>query len=128
MHIHEVLADAHNSRFDIVDIPLQCILNEEWDSGLDHAFILYDSACRFAINAHSRCINNPHTPLEPKFWPRLRPHSGFIDYKVNAFHQHSHRAECADDHSLRNSSNIGMVTGEEIETAWAALNHLQYSI
>lgn len=47
---------------------------------------------------------------------------------MNAFHQYSHNPECADAHSLRNSPNVGMVTGEEIETSWAILNHLQYSI
>jgi hypothetical protein len=28
--------------------------------------------------------------------------------------------------SLRNANNVGMVTGEEIESGWARLNHLQY--
>jgi len=71
---------------------------------------------------------NPHSPLDSTFHKRLIPNSGFLQYKVNAFHQHGHKPECADAHSLRNSSNIGMVTGEEIETAWATLNHIQYSL
>ena len=116
------------SRFDIIDVPFQIILNEEWKKGLEHIWIIYDAACRLKINAYDRCSSNPNSPLEKCFQTRLKPGSGYIEYKVNAFHQHSHKPECADNHSLRNSSNIGMVTGEEIETSWANLNHLQYSL
>lgn len=115
-------------RFDIVDVPFQIILNEEWKKGLEDIWIIYDSACRYKINAYTRCNSNPHSPLDEKFHSRLKPESGFLQYKVNTFHQQSHKPEFADEHSLRNSSNSGMVTGEEIETAWANLNHLQYSL
>ena len=116
------------SRFDIIDVPFQIILNEEWKKGLEHIWIIYDAACRLKINAYARCSSNSHSPLEERFHPRVKPDSGYIEYKVNAFHQHSHKPECSDKHSLRNAPNIGMVTGEEIETAWANLNHLQYSL
>jgi hypothetical protein len=112
----------------VVDVPFQTILNTEWNNGVEFIWVLYDSACRFKVNAHERCISNPHTPLDKHLHHRLVPGAGFIDYKVNAFHQHSHKPECADAHSIRNTSEIGMVTGEEIETGWAKLNHLQYSI
>lgn len=116
------------SRFDIVDVPFQILLNEEWSKGLEDLIIIYDSACRFKCNAYARCTSNPHSPLDQQFWPRLKPNSDFLKFYVNTFHQHSHIPECADVHSLQNSSQIGMVTGEEIETGWATLNHLQYSI
>jgi len=109
-------------------VPFQTIINKAWQSGLKNIVTIYDSACRFKVNAYERCRSNPHTPLAQPFHTRVIPNSGFMDYFVNAFHQHSHNPECADMHSLRNSSNVGMVSGEEIETSWAALNHLQYSI
>ena len=124
----ELFTGSIHSRFDIVDVPFQVILSKAWQEGLENVVIIYDSACRFKVNAHARCVANPCSPLEEKFKSRLKPGSGFIKYFVNAFHQYSHNAECADHHSLRNSANTGMVTGEEIETSWAILNHLQYSI
>ena|ERR1700742_1110320 len=120
--------NQRHHRFHIIDVPLQTILDKEWKKGLRHIWIIYNAACRFKINAYTRCATNPFSPLHPDFQRRLIPDSGFIEYKVNAFHQHSHKPECADAHSIRNTSNIGMVTGEEIETAWAKLNHIQYSL
>lgn len=51
----------------------------------------------------------------------------YLEWKVNVFHQHGHKADCADEHSLRITKNCGMFTGEDIETGWAKLNHVQYS-
>jgi hypothetical protein len=115
-------------RFDVVDVPLLTILNNAWKSGQEHINIIYDSACRYSVKFHSRCRKNPNTPLDREFWDRIDPESNFLQWFVNAFHQYGHTPECADKYSLRNSSNTGMVTGEEIETSWATLNHLQYSI
>lgn len=115
-------------RFDIVDVPLLTILNEEWNSGIQTIIGIYDSGCRYKIRLQERCKTNKFTPLDKKYWDRLDPQSETLRWFVNTFHQHSHNAECADTHSLRNAPNVGMVTGEEIETGWAKLNHLQYSI
>ena len=46
---------------------------------------------------------------------------------MNVWHGFSHKPECGDKNSLRNAENVGMVTGEEIESGWARLNHIQYA-
>ncbi len=51
----------------------------------------------------------------------------YIKYLVNVWHGESHKPECADQHSLRNTPLTGMVTGEEIETGWPRINKKQYS-
>jgi hypothetical protein len=81
--------------------------------------------CKFKINSWNRCIDNPHSLLSPEFHSRLQDQK-YLRYFINVWHGYSHKPECADEHSLRNASNVGMVTGEEIESGWARLNHLQY--
>ena len=99
LQFHTVLT-ALFFRFDIVDVPLLKIINETWESGLEDVFVIYDSACCYKVNFHTRCQQNPHTPLDKKFWDRIAPESFFLKWFVNAFHQYSHNPECADDHSL----------------------------
>jgi hypothetical protein len=51
-----------------------------------------------------------------------------MNFYVNVWHGFTHKPDCADEHGLRNAEHVGMVTGEEIESGWASLNHLQYAI
>lgn len=112
-------------RFDIVDIPFQCQLQKVYKDGIQNVVWLYDVNCKFKVNSFNRCINNEKPLLSPEFHKRLKdPQS--LRYYVNVWHGFSHKPECADEHSLRNADNVGMVTGEEIESGWARLNHLQY--
>ena len=70
---------------------------------------------------------NPHSPLDRDYWDRVKVCSKYLEFKVNSFHQASHNAECADEHSLRNTPNVGRLSGEDIETVWSVTNHFQYS-
>jgi hypothetical protein len=112
-------------RFDIVDVPFQIQLQRAYGSGLKHVVWLYDVNCKFKINSWSRCVHNPFSPLSPNFQERLKDPK-YLRYFINVWHGYSHNSECADEHSLRNADKVGMVTGEEIESGWARLNHLQY--
>jgi hypothetical protein len=78
------------------------------------------------VNAHNRAVQNPFSPLSEGYKPRLLPGTEFLDYKVNVWHLLGHKPECSDKYSLRNTPNVGMFTGEEIESGWADLDHLQY--
>jgi hypothetical protein len=49
-----------------------------------------------------------------------------VTWLVNHWHGYSHKPECGDKHSLRNTPNTGMVSGEEVETGWVKLNYKQY--
>lgn len=75
-----------------------------------------------------RSSQNPFSPLEPEFNNRLDPVSGNVAFLVNAFHQKSHNPECSDLHSIRNTPNVGMTSGEDVESPWALMNHRQYSV
>ena len=113
-------------RFDIVDIPFFLQLQNEFSKGLQHVVWLYDVNCKYRINSWARCANNPNTPLSPNFHYRLK-NNKHVRYYVNVWHGFSHKPECGDKNSLRNAENVGMVTGEEIESGWARLNHIQYA-
>jgi hypothetical protein len=117
-------------RFDIVDIPFQIQLESEWQKGIQKVLQIYDVACSFKKRAHERCVTNKFSPLSQEFHNRLQlvpENKKFIDWKVNVFHQYGHKAECADEHGLRHTKNVGKFTGEDIETGWARLNHCQYA-
>lgn len=113
-------------RFDVVDVPFQLQLQREYKSGVQQVIWLYDVNCKYKINSWMRCVNNPFSPLEKEYhdWLKDKKH---LRYFINVWHGYSHKPECSDEHGLRNAENVGMVTGEEIETGWAHLNHLQYS-
>lgn len=64
--------------------------------------------------------------LKPPFKERLKDPT-YVSYLVNVWHGNSHKPECADEHSLRNTPMKGMVTGEEIESGWAKMNRKQYT-
>lgn len=116
---------TYNNRFDIVDVPFQFQLQKEYESGIQTVVWLYDVNCKYKINSFNRSANNEHSPLSRQFQERLKD-SKHLKYFVNVWHGLSHKPECGDEHSLRNADNVGMVTGEEIESGWARLNHLQY--
>jgi len=86
---------------------------------------MYDVNCKYRVNMYNRCFYNPYSPLELLFQERLKD-SKFILPLVNVWHGNSHKPECGDKSSIRNTPNTGMVTGEEVETAWKEHNHLQY--
>ena len=86
---------------------------------------MYDVNCKYSINLYSRSFNNPYSPLEPLYQEFLKDPKSLVSL-VNVWHGNSHRPECADKHSIRNTPNTGMVTGEEVETAWVRPNCKQY--
>ena len=87
---------------------------------------MYDVNCKFKVNSYKRCISNPFSPLDDQYKAHLKD-STRISYLVNVWHGKSHKPECSDEHSLRNTPMNGMVTGEEIESGWAKLNRKQYT-
>jgi hypothetical protein len=113
------------TRFDIVDVPFQTQLQRAYNSGLKHVVWLYDVNCKFEVNSWNRCTHNPFSPLSPEYQDRLKDRR-YLRYFINVWHGYSHKPECSDSYSLRNADKVGMVTGEEIESGWARLNHLQY--
>jgi hypothetical protein len=47
--------------------------------------------------------------------------------KINTFHGATHKPECSDQHTIRNTPNVGRMTGEDVESGWAKLNKEQWS-
>lgn len=116
-------------RFDVVDIPFQIQLDRIWGMGLERIISIYDVACSFKKRCFERCKSNKFSPLRREFQDRLEliPENDiYMQHRVNHFHQYGHNPECADEHSLCNTRYVGMFTGEDIETAWAIFNLIQY--
>jgi hypothetical protein len=114
-------------RFYIVDIAVLQQLQNAWASDLQRIVKSYDMGCRYKKKLHERSLKNPATPLAPEFQDRLMVGSSYLECKVNVWHGRGHNPECADEHSLRNTRNVGRMTGEDIESPWAKIDHLQYS-
>ena len=114
-------------RFDIVDVPFLIQLQREFKNGIKQVVWMYDVNCKYSVNLHSRSFNNPYSPLEPMYQQFLKDSTSLL-YLVNVWHGNSHRPQCGDKHSIRNTPNTGMVTGEEVETAWVKPNQKQYDV
>lgn len=112
-----------------MDVAVLQQLQNQWSKGIKRTVFTYDINCKYKINIYNRATNNPYTPISEEFKTRLKPSkvSKFVEFKINTFHQRGHNPECADEHSIRQTPNVGRMTGEDIEAPWAKLNHLQYS-
>jgi hypothetical protein len=115
-------------RFYLADIAFLNHVNEIWKKGLHRVVFTYDINCKYKLNLSHRSLQNIHTPLDPKFNDRLHYQAGYIAFLVNVFHQRAHNPECADEHSIRNTPNVGMTSGEDVESPWALMNYRQYSL
>jgi hypothetical protein len=113
------------SRFDIVDIPFLIQLQREFSSGIKQVIWTYNVNCKYSVNLHSRSFYNPYSPLSAIYQDNLKDPNSLLCL-VNVWHGNAHKPECADKHSIRNTPNTGMVSGEEVETTWVKPNRKQY--
>ena len=110
-----------------MDVAVLQALQNVWAKGLERVVMTYDIMCKYKIYLHLRASSNPHCPLEERFLDRLRVESPEFIKKLNVYHQLGHKPECADDHSMRNTVNVGRMSGEDIKSSWAKTNKQQYS-
>ena len=110
-----------------VDVAVLQALQNIWSKGLKRIVMTYDIMCKYKVNLFSRASNNPWSPLAVEFMNRLKLGAPELVKKVNAFHGATHKPECRDEHSIRNTPHVGRMTGEDVESGWAKLNKEQWS-
>src|SRR5215475_9501278 len=114
-------------RYSYVDVPFQLALQTEFDKGLKRILFKYDINCKYNLNAYRRCADNPHSPLDQKYWDRLKKENGYVGYGVNDFHIKSHIPSCADEYSNVHTPLMGIRACEEVESIWAIMNKFQWA-
>lgn len=82
----------------------------------------YDIACKYSINFWARVSEGVAPLLEPMIRMVL-----LIIWLVPKFHLNGHKKECMDKFSFNFTKWVGRMSGELVETPWAALNWLKYS-
>lgn len=79
----------------------------------------YDIACKYGINFRHRVMESD---------VKLLDHEDFnLVFLVPKFHLGGHVRTCADKFAFDYTPNVGRMSGELVETPWAAMNWLQYS-
>jgi len=114
-------------RYSCVDVPFQIALQTEFDKGLSRVVMMYDIACKYNINAYARCVENPHSLLDQKYWIRIVRGNGWVEYYVNGFHIQSHRPECADNYGASFAPLMAIRIAEEVEGHHKKGNRNQWS-
>jgi hypothetical protein len=118
---------AECDRYSYVDVPFQLALQSEFDKGLNRVLFKYDINCKYNLNAYRRCVDNPHSPLDPKYRERLKKTEGFVEYDVNDFHIKSHLPSCSDEYGSFHRPLMGIRACEEVESTWAIINRFQWA-
>jgi len=115
-------------RFYLADVATLTNFNKIWEQTLNRIVFTYDINCKYKVNLYDRSVSNKHSPITHQFQTRLQPSAKKIEFLVNVFHQRAHNPECADEHSIRNTPLVGMMSGEDVESPWAVMNFRQYSL
>lgn len=82
----------------------------------------YDSNCQYSINFEKRLFGT-----DPALFSLEDFRKTVVQFLIPKFHLGGHKAECSDRFSFNYTANVGRMSGELVETPWAALNWLQYA-
>lgn len=111
-----------NLRFREVDIAVASVLLHCFMWGLTMVPFSYDIACKYGINFWAR-VSEGEIPLIDPVWKAICT----IVWLVPKFHINGHKQECMEKFSFHFTKWVGRISGELVETPWAALNWLKYS-
>ena len=109
-----------------MDIVFLQVLQQAFSNQVPRAVVTYDISCSYHKNLKRRATDNPACPLESRFLNKLQSEKE-CPFRVNSFHQYSHKGDCAKKYGIVNTAAVGRVSGEEVETSWSCLNKLQTS-
>ncbi len=111
------------ARFAYVDVAVGSVIKQDIEDGLESECFSYDSNCSHEVNFFKRLADYDPPLL-------TRDELSKIKYKalIPKFHLAGHKAECSDRYSFNFTENVGRMSGELVETPWADLNPLQYSL
>ena len=109
-----------------MDIVFLQVLQQAFSNQVPCAVVTYDISCSYHKNLKRRATDNPACPLESRFLNKLQSEKE-CPFRVNSFHQYSHKGDCAKKYRIVNMAAVGWVSGEEVETSWSCLNKLQTS-
>lgn len=107
-------------RFRYVDVAVANAINKAIGRKVARVVSSYDINCKYSVNFRYRVCESDIILVEglPE---------GYIVWLVPKFHLGGHIPTCADKFSFNYTVNVGCMSGELVETPWAAFNWLQYS-
>ncbi|KAF7365921.1 hypothetical protein MVEN_00467300 [Mycena venus] len=82
-------------------------------AGLPWIFLTYDIWCKYGVYLKDRIL---------KRFPSMAPIINRVMGAIGKVHNPGHGTECQDEYNLNYTPNVGLVSGELIETGWAELN------
>lgn len=99
------------------------VLKQSIADGVHRNVFSYDSACGYMVNFLKR-LSEIGPPLIPgEDLARIA-----LQALIPKFHLGGHKPECSDRYSFNYTKDVGRMSGELVETPWAAFNWLQYSV
>lgn len=109
--------------FAYVDVAVGSVLKQSIREGVRRNVFSYDSACGYMVNLYRRL-----SEIEPPLITEEDLGRIALQALIPKFHLGGHKAECSDRYSFNYTKDVGRMSGELVETPWAAFNWLQYSV
>lgn len=106
-----------------MDVAIGSVLKRSFLEGILKHFHSYDSACGWIINFLKRLSEYDPVFMTPAAFEALG-----LQALIPKFHLGGHKPECSDKFSFNYTKNVGCMSGESVETPWAAFNWLQYAL
>lgn len=117
------------SRYANVDPPVATAIESGLERGVLDFIFSYDIACKYSVHFFER-IKSALPNKAPLFSPTASNafDSGLaaITWLIGKFHLGGHKEECSKSFSFNYNKLVGRMSGELVETIWAAFNWLKY--
>lgn len=122
LQARSLILTTFSCRFRYMDIAVCNGMRPFIESGVPRVVLSYDVACKYSVNFKKRVM--PADESKTALLDNCPPQITFL---VPKFHLEGHVKECADRYSFNFTEGVGRMSGELVETPWAALNRLQAS-
>ena len=104
-----------------MNVAFATVLWQAISDSIGRIIFSYDIACKFGIH-FTKCISQGKVVLV-----QLKDIPNDLIWLVPKFQLAGNKEACADVYSLNYTRWVGWMSGELVETIWAALNSYQYS-
>lgn len=123
------LTEHDMDRYSNVDPPVANAIAAGVSRGILDFVFSYDIACKYSVHFFERI--KAALPGKDPLFPSsasLAFENGlvFITWLIGKFHLAGHKEECSKKYSFNYNSLVGRMSGELVETIWAAFNWLKY--
>lgn len=112
-----------------VDPPVATAIEAGLERGILDFIFSYDIACKYSIHFWERikvALGDKPPLFSPTSSEAFESGVAAMTWLIGKFHLGGHKEECSKTYSFNYNSLVGRMSGELVETIWAAFNWLKY--